>query len=228
MIFAELHDHSTNNNRVQSTKRELGRQSPIIINRCRPTIENISSLQNGSDNAKISGNQIPLIMPSNFTFRNRLSSQFLSHKASLRVNDRVFPSQTKSLNYSKTFSENILKHNTFNPKLVHQNNYLPIHRWTPTFREQGSIQSRKLGDILRSKSQLSKSLKKHSYHLLQSERINSNLKTGNIQDLYISPRPLGTPHPELEVDNKQRKTKLFIDECKSVNNTFLNDLNFIS
>ncbi|CAF1047212.1 unnamed protein product [Rotaria sp. Silwood1] len=213
LLFAELNEQSTNNNNHPRTiKKELERQSPILIRNNRSNIERTSPIQIKSDVANISGHQLPLTIPPNFTFRNKVSQAFLSDRSSLKINNRIATPHTKPITYSKTISGNILKQNALHSKSIHQNNFFSMHKWTPKLTEQEPIHNRALNSILQSKSHLSKYfIKRHDY-ALQSEKINTNTKLNNIQDLYISSRSLNNPHHELEMNKKSRQKKLIVDE----------------
>ncbi|CAF0815988.1 unnamed protein product [Rotaria sordida] len=215
LLFAELNEQSTNNNnnnRSQTIKKELERQSPILIRHNRSTIEHASPIQLKSDVANVSGHNLLLTIPPNFIFRNKVSQAFVSDRSSLKINNRIATPHIKSLNYSKTISENTLKPIILNSKLIHQNNFLPMHKWTPKFPEQGLIHNRTVNNIYHPKSYLPRYFIKRHCHSLQSERINTNTKINNIQNLYISPRSLNNPHNESEIKKKQRQKKLIVDE----------------
>lgn len=170
-----------------------------------------------SDITNISGNQLSIPIPSNFTFRNKSSSVFLSDRSSFKTDERISSPPIKPLNYSKPMSESIPKQNAFIPKLVHQNTSRPTHKSTPKLSEQGSIHTRTLTYTLRAKSHLSKNFLNRHQHQLSSERMNTNSKTNYIQDLYIASQSLNNPHHEYEINKKIHKTKLIIDECKFKN-----------
>ncbi|CAF4328500.1 unnamed protein product [Rotaria sp. Silwood2] len=214
LLFNELNEQSTNNNnnRLQTIKKELDRQSPILIRNNRPSAGYSSPFQLRSDVANVSGHNLPLAISPNFTFRNKVSQAYLSDRSSLNKNNRIATPHIKPITYSKTISENTLKQNSLNSTLIHQNNFLSMHKWTPKLTEQEPIHNRALNSILHPKSHLSRYFLKRHYHSLQSERINTNTKINNIQDLFISTRSLNNPHHELEMNKKTRRKKLITDE----------------
>ncbi len=179
-----------------------------------------------SDITNISGNQLSITIPPNFIFRNKPLRGFLSDRSSYKIDENISSSRIKPLNYSKTINEIIAKHNLYIPKLVHQNPSLRTHKWTPKLSEQSSNYTRTLASILRPKPQLSRQLTNRHQHQLQSERINTNLKTNYIQDLYISSRSLNNHQNEYEMNKKVPKPRFVIEECKFKNSylrTFLTD-----
>jgi hypothetical protein len=208
LLFSESNEQSTNNNnRQQTIKKELDRQPSLFIRGHRPTIENLSPNPQVSDMTNISENQLSLTIPQNFLFRNKLSN-----RSSFKINDRISSPRIKPSNYSKTVDE--VKQILFHPKSIHRNNSLPTPIWTPTLTEQDLTHTRTLAGILRSKSHLSKFFRNRQSQKIQSERMNTNLKTTDIQDLYISPRSLNNPQYELDMNKNTCNKGSIVDECK--------------
>ncbi|CAF0986211.1 unnamed protein product [Adineta steineri] len=213
LLLPELNEQSTNNNNRQPiTRKEFDRQSPVFVRHHRRTIEHLSLNQQTSDITNISGNQVTLSIPPNFTFRNKPSRVYLSDRSAYKINNRIFSPRIKSTNPPKPIQEG--KPNIFQSKSVHRHNSIPTPIWIPTLPEQDAVHTRTLTDIARTKSYPPKVLKNHHSQSIPSNRINSNLKTNDIQDLYISPRsPLNNPQNEIETDkNIIREKELTVSE----------------
>ncbi|CAF1296901.1 unnamed protein product [Rotaria magnacalcarata] len=226
VLFAELNEQQStnNNNRPQTIKKELERQSPTLIRRHRTLLENLS-IQERSDITNIYGHYLPSPTPTHVTLRNNISPSFLCDKSSLQINNRISTPHIKPLHYSKTISENNLKQHAFNSKDYPQNNFLPMHRWTPILSEQGKAHSRITNSFSRSKSYLSKySIKRH-FNLIQSERTNPNSKISNIQDFCISPRSFTSSRCDSDANKKKHQKKTVVDEWEDSkwNNSVVSD-----
>ncbi|CAF3666279.1 unnamed protein product [Rotaria socialis] len=214
VLFAELNEQQStnNNNRPQTIKKELERQSPILIRRHRTLLENLS-IQQRSDITNIYRHYLPASTPTHGTFRNNMSPSFLFDKTSIQINNRISTPHIKPLHYSKTISEHDLKQHAFNSKDHPQNSFVPLHRWTPILSEQGNAQSRITNSFSRSKSYVSKySIKRH-FNFVQSERTNPNSKISNIQDFYFSPRSFTSSRCDSDANKKKHRKKTMVDEC---------------
>lgn len=216
ILYAQLNESSTNNNNRQSTiKKELDSQTPILIRRQRPTIENLSPNHQMSDITDLSENQLSIAIPSNFIFRTKPSRIPLSERPSFKINERISSPRIKPLNYSKTVNETNAKQMIFIPKIITQSASHSTHTWIPKLIEQNSTHNRTLVNTLQAKSNILKRFKIHQRQI-QTDRSNQNFKTNYIQDLFISPRALLTnpSNHEYDTNKKINKTRIIPDECK--------------
>ncbi|CAF2585515.1 unnamed protein product [Rotaria sp. Silwood2] len=161
LLYTELNESSIKNNHQIKIKRDLDQQSPILIRRLCPKLENLSSHQQPFDINDAFGNKLQPTLSPHSTFRG-------------------FSLHQKPLNYSKTIGEGTIKHNVYNAKLSHP---LQIPIWTPILPEKEETHTR----ILHSKAY---SLKHSNNRDHQFKKIKTNLdeKQNFIPELYITSR----------------------------------------
>ena len=189
--------HNTNNNR-QQTVHHLSSASLR-----RPKTEHVSVLHPISDMIDLPLSQHSLTIPLNFTFR----------PPSSRI---TRPNRTTSLKLDrpvKTMNENPVKPTFLLPsKSFHQS---PTATSIPQLTEQDSIHTRTLTSTLYAKSRLIKQWKKHQ-QLSAFDRSNTQEKSNDIQELYITPQVLNHVHREdsMKKNNSMRHIRWMSDDCK--------------
>ncbi|CAF1162191.1 unnamed protein product [Rotaria sp. Silwood1] len=187
LLYTELNKSPTKNNYQQKIKRDLDRQSPILIRRHCSKLENLSPHQESSDVHNIFGNQLQTTLSSHHsTSQNKSSRRFLLNQ--------------KPLNYSKTISAGTIKHNTCNAKVLYP---LQMPIWTPILPEKEETRTR----ILRSKTHSLKHSNNRDHQLKQG-KTNLNSKQKFIPKLYITSR-LTNNHLEMFT---KTNIKDFVDE----------------
>ncbi|UJR22092.1 hypothetical protein I4U23_025158 [Adineta vaga] len=150
--------------KFKARKRDLDRDSPILIHRRsrRATIENFQ--QSSSDIDNVLGNQLQLTLPPHVSTRNKSSRESLLPSISLKS--------------TKSSGEDTIQHMPFDSKFSQSRQISII---TPVLREKESIHTR----ILRSKNQSLKQYRNHRHHF-QTDRNHLALKQNIIPNLYIS------------------------------------------
>ncbi|UJR27027.1 hypothetical protein I4U23_008331 [Adineta vaga] len=210
--ISELNDQSTNNNNRQ---QKIDRHSPLLIRRHRPTMENVSFNQQMLDTPNASPNQLSFSLPTSFIFRNRPSRVVRSDRSSYKIKDRISSPRIKTLKYTKPSNE--IKQNLFNSKSTYQNKSSLIPILTSTLIEQETTHNRTLTDTLRSKSQPVRLPKSRLSHQLQLERINTTLKSNDLQDLYISPRLVYSSQQDMDIHtNSMQKKESILEEWEDL------------
>ena len=213
VLFAELNSpaFSLANGRSSNVKKELQRQSSILIRRRPPTLLDYSSpplFPAPSDISQLPPTQMSLTLPSHFTFRNAP----LSERSPSKFRERVPSESAKTGHPWKNQREK-----SWYPKLVQRNHSFPLPKWTPTLFEQEDIQQRALNGLLRSKSQLGKfSLFRQQPTLSSTERVTFNPRNSQVQELFVSPRSFNYSQEETNRKKGREPARETIDdECKS-------------
>lgn len=159
----------------------------------RPKIEQISVLHPMPDVIDHPPSQHSLTIPSNFTFRPSVSRVTLPNRS------------------MKTIHEYPLKQTCF---LLPSKSFHQPSTSIPQSTEQDSIHTRALTSALYNKSRLIKQWKKQQ-HLSAFDRLNTQERNNDIQDLYITPRVLKNVLREDSIkNNSKRQIKLLSDDCK--------------
>ncbi|CAF1211774.1 unnamed protein product [Adineta ricciae] len=206
------------NKQQQTRKRDLDRDSPILIHRRlrRATIETCQHSSADIDN--ILGNQLQLTLPLRVSTRNRAA------RASL------LPSLP--LKYTNSSSKNTIQHVPFDSKLSQS---LQISLWTPVLKEKDGIATR----ILRSKNQPLRSNRNAQPHA-QKDKNHLTSRPNHVPDLYLTSKSLKKPtsaweEPTPKMDSSSHEEEslaavhtvsvltynpqIFIEECDDVDSS---------